>query len=83
MVMEMNNSQYRFLKWLVSISNKNKKMNTAEFDDDFLGGQGPLTSDEEKALSEYLKNRKIISRNSSLDHPVIKKKPKMKVWHHR
>lgn len=33
-------------------------MNKAELEDDFLGGQGPLTSDEEKALGEYLKKRK-------------------------
>jgi hypothetical protein len=54
-------------------------MNKAELEDDFLGGQGPLTSDEEKALSEYLKKRKITPRPSRLDHPVIKKRPKTKV----
>jgi hypothetical protein len=54
-------------------------MNKAELEDDFLGGHGSLTSDEEKALSEYLKKRKIIPRPSRLDHPVIKKRPKTKV----
>lgn len=54
-------------------------MNKAELEDDFLGGQGPLTSDEERALSEYLKKRKSILRPSRLDHPVIKKRPKTKV----
>ena len=51
----------------------------AELEDDFLGGHGPLTSEEEKALSEYLKKRKIIKRPSRLEHPVIKKRPKTKV----
>lgn len=54
-------------------------MNKAGLEDDFLGGQGPLTSDEEKALSEYLKKRKISQKPSRLSHPVIKKRPKTKV----
>jgi hypothetical protein len=54
-------------------------MNKAELEDDFLGGQGPLTSDEEKALSEYLKKSKIIKKPFHLKNPVIKKRPKTKV----
>ena len=48
-------------------------------EDDFLGGHGPLTSEEETAFSEYLKKRKMIKRPSRLEHPVIKKRPKSKV----
>ena len=54
-------------------------MNKAELEDDFLGGQGPLTREEEKALSEYLTKRKIINKPSRLKNPVIKKRPKTKV----
>jgi len=31
-----------------------------ELDVDFIGGQGPLTKEEEKAISEYLKNKKLL-----------------------
>jgi hypothetical protein len=54
-------------------------MNQAVLEDDFLGGQGPLTSEEEKALSEFLKKRKIIKKPSRLTNPVIKKRPRTKV----
>jgi len=54
-------------------------MNKVELEDDFLGGQGPLTSEEEKALSEFLKKRKIIKKPSRLMNPVVKKRPKTKV----
>jgi len=30
-----------------------------ELDVDFIGGQGPLTNEEEKAISEFLKSRKV------------------------
>jgi hypothetical protein len=54
-------------------------MNKTEIEDDFLGGQGPLTNDEEKALSEYLKKNKSIKKTSRLKNPVIKKRLKTKV----
>ncbi|MDP1620991.1 MAG: hypothetical protein Q8M08_01500 [Bacteroidales bacterium] len=41
-------------------------MNKVELENDFLGGQGPLTREEEKALSEFLKKRKIIKKPSRL-----------------
>jgi len=31
------------------------KNNKSELDVDFIGGAGPLTKDEEKAISEYIK----------------------------
>jgi len=54
-------------------------MNKVEFEDDFLGGQGPLTREEEKALSEFLKKQKIKKKPSRLESPVIKKRSKTKV----
>ena len=39
-----------------------------ELEVDFIGGQGPLTVDEEKAISEFLKKSKTSSRHKS---PVI------------
>jgi hypothetical protein len=37
------------------------KTRKTELDVDFIGGQEPLTIDEEKALSEYFKKRKLTS----------------------
>ncbi len=54
-------------------------MQKVELEDDFLGGQGPLTSDEEKALSEFFKKRKIIKKPSRLANPGIKRRPRTKV----
>jgi hypothetical protein len=34
------------------------KTKSKELDVDFIGGLGPLTKDEEKAISEFLKARK-------------------------
>lgn len=38
---------------------KTKKI---ELDDDFIGGLGPLTKEEEKALSDFLKQRKLATK---------------------
>jgi hypothetical protein len=39
------------------------KSKTIELDVDFIGGQGsPMTAAEEKALSEYIKRQKSISK---------------------
>lgn len=35
------------------------KSKSKELDVDFIGGQGPLTKDEEKRISEYLKSQKL------------------------
>jgi hypothetical protein len=37
--------------------NKNK---STELDVDFIGGQGPLTKSEEKAISEFIKAQKLL-----------------------
>ncbi len=35
------------------------KKKKEELDVDFIGGQGPLTKEEERAISEYLKTKKL------------------------
>jgi hypothetical protein len=36
------------------------KRKTAELDVDFIGGQNPMTKEEEKAISEFIKNQKLL-----------------------
>jgi hypothetical protein len=38
------------------------KNNKNELDVDFIGGEGPLTKEKEKAISEFIKNSKERSR---------------------
>jgi hypothetical protein len=42
------------------------KAKKIELDVDFIGGQDPLTTDEEKALNIFFKQRKLASRKSNL-----------------
>jgi len=42
------------------------KTKKAELDVDFIGGQSALTTAEEKALSDFFKQRKISSSNTSI-----------------
>jgi hypothetical protein len=36
------------------------KAKSKELDVDFIGGQGPLTKEEERQISEYLKSQKLL-----------------------
>ena len=36
------------------------KHKSKELDVDFIGGQGPLTKDEELAISEFIKSQKLL-----------------------
>lgn len=36
------------------------KNKSKELDVDFIGGQGPLTKEEEQAISEYIKTQKLL-----------------------
>jgi len=45
-------------------------MKKLELDVDFIGGQGSLTSEEEKAVSEFLKKRKLVSKKPAKSHPL-------------
>ncbi len=39
-----------------------------ELDVDFIGGQGPLTKEEEKLISEYIQKRKSMRAKKSSTH---------------
>lgn len=36
------------------------KSKSTELDVDFIGGQGPMTKEEEKAISEYIRTQKLL-----------------------
>ena len=42
------------------------KKKTLDIDIDFLGGQGPLTVEEEKALSDFFRKRKKPIKNPAI-----------------
>jgi hypothetical protein len=52
------------------------KTKSKELDVDFIGGQGSMTTEEEKQISEFLKNQKLL-RNKKL-RPTIKEVAKRK-----
>jgi hypothetical protein len=47
---------------LLNFKNKYSKMKNKakELDVDFIGGQGPITKDEEKQVSEFIKAQKLL-----------------------
>jgi hypothetical protein len=51
------------------------KTKTKELDVDFIGGQGPLTKEEEELISNYLKNQKILKNKTAASS---RKKPSKK-----
>ncbi|MCZ2140125.1 MAG: hypothetical protein LC096_01910 [Bacteroidia bacterium] len=54
------------------------KTRTKELDVDFIGGQGPLTKEEEKQISEYLKNQKLLrSKKIRQSAKILSKKYKV------
>lgn len=53
--------------------------NKVELDDDFIGGQGNLTTEEEKALSEFFKKRKIVNKPSQNKRTRQPQRPKVTV----
>ena len=52
------------------------KTKSKELDVDFIGGQGSMTKEEEKQISEFLKNQKLL-RNKKL-RPTKKEVAKRK-----
>jgi hypothetical protein len=50
------------------------KSKKEELDVDFIGGQGPLTSIEEKALSDFFKGRKMTPRRSLAEKKIRRAK---------
>ena len=48
-----------------------------ELDSDFIGGLGPLTEEEEKALSDFFKAQKLMKENKrKTANPATKKRIK-------
>ena len=43
------------------------KNKAKELDVDFIGGQGPLTKDEEQSISEYLKKQKLVKKKNKVN----------------
>ena len=44
------------------------KTNKIDLDLDFIGGQGSLTAAEEKAISEFIRQRKLASQKNKKTH---------------
>ena len=42
------------------------KSKTTELDVDFIGGQGPMTKEEEKAISEFIKTQKLLNAKKQI-----------------
>ena len=50
------------------------KQNNIELDTDFIGGQGPLTKEEEKKISDFIRANRIRRlRNISRKHKTLKR----------
>jgi len=45
------------------------KMKKLELDVDLIGGEGPLTNEEEKAITDFLKQRKLLSKKAAKTTP--------------
>jgi hypothetical protein len=53
------------------------KAKKIELDIDFIGGLGPLTKEEEKALSDFFKAKKVMKENKrKTANPSVKKRIK-------
>jgi hypothetical protein len=53
------------------------KSKSKELDVDFIGGQGPLTKAEEKAISEYIKNQKSLKAKKQIRAAKTTKRKKV------
>lgn len=53
------------------------KNRTKELDVDFIGGQGPLTPEEEKAISDFIRQRLQLESKKSTLPTLSKKRPKV------
>ncbi len=51
------------------------KIKRVELDVDFIGGQGPLTKEEEQAISEFIKKQKLLrARKKNRNKVTVQKK---------
>ncbi len=53
------------------------KNKSTELDVDFIGGQGPLTKSEEKAISEFIKTQKFLKAKKQIRKTRITKRKKV------
>jgi hypothetical protein len=53
------------------------KSKSKELDVDFIGGQGPLTKTEEKAISEYIKKQKLLKAKKQIHAAKTKSSKKI------
>jgi hypothetical protein len=53
------------------------KYKSRELDVDFIGGQEPMTKEEEKAISEFLKARKLLNINKQIKSTREKRQKKV------
>ncbi len=53
------------------------KNKTKELDVDFIGGQGSLTKEEEKQISEFLKSQKLLQDKTHFNKTGQKRKIKL------
>jgi len=65
MIIETPSALKLINRYFKTNSMKAKKTKKTELDVDYIGGQDPLTPEEEKALSDFFKKRKTESKNVS------------------
>jgi hypothetical protein len=53
------------------------KHKSKELDVDFIGGQDPMTNEEEKAIGEFLKARKLLNINKQIKSTREKRQKKV------
>jgi hypothetical protein len=53
------------------------KRKSIELDVDFIGGQDPMTNEEEKAISEFIKARKLLTINKQIRSTRVKQQRKV------
>ncbi len=64
--MNFFNSIYVSLFQRKSFRKRVKKHKQTELDVDFIGGQGPLTKDEEQAISKFIKAQKLLKAKKQI-----------------
>jgi hypothetical protein len=55
------------------------KSKLAELDVDFIGGQGPMTKEEENAISEYIKAQKLLGAKKQVSSKKVAQRRKINV----
>lgn len=53
------------------------KNKSTELDVDFIGGQGPLTKDEEQLISEFIRAQKLLKAPKKVSKPKTIRNPQL------